>query len=558
MQRSMTPNTNVKKSRSRKSKDKAHLIEERLQPITDIYQGEDYSSSNNKIEIKMVVDSAYIEAPKTDSYNTTSIKIGAVSGKAKEYKREALQKAIDDFLDPSRRATHLHILRLSPYWISALAGEEKLVGHRMGSFRNMLILYRLVEICLAAVDALAYKEEEKIDKQLQSPASLLLRQRYLYLVQLPKLAADEDERLRLYDYIPGHSFLVRKAREAYASLLLNEDKALLAFAEVKSRNAPWDLDSEVRILLYTFSRRKGTTQLALSSCLWDFAKEGLPGQILTDTLLRRWFLAHDDLAEASAGVYALLKDGSRKINGLAAWGLKHSHGLNGAGLVLFTAGALVTPYLAIPLNLNLEWLKLVFMGLGIVIGLILPILVVLILSLSKQPLSSRQVFYPLALRVPAMGLVGVLAIAGLMDSLVRYTLNAFNRPWPALTIAIFSVVSAFAYILFEVQTRLTAHKKAVRRAFALWYRGLFSTIWLAIVTGWLADPIGLTACHSEEAVKMECVTTNYGLVIKLERAVDFLGGRISLDYVILVGAIALMAGVFTQIFWEDKAIAEPL
>lgn len=559
MKASSNSSTITNKTSSRKTKSEGMAINETLQPIESVYLGGDYSSSH-PVEIYKRGDTALIKIPDTTSFGASLIDMGAISDLAKQYKPESIQKAVQGFINPEHRATHLHLLHLSPFWIGALSRLEKILGHERGKFRNILILYRLVEICLEAIQALENDGEEKTS-QLQTSASLLLRQRYIYLAQLNPLAIQEREKLP--SFVPGYEFQIRKAREAYASLLLDEDRVLLAFSEVENGGKPWDLDGEVQLLLYGFSRIEGMTQqeaiqLISSSNLWSFAKSDLPDMILTDTLLRRWFLAHDDLASASAAVRGLL-DSDKKILKLAAGGLNRVYLLSGIGLAFFFAGAYLPEGWQIIPELALGWLKQALIYIGAFIGLILPFLsVITIVFLSQKPFSGRQVLYPLALRVPAMGLVGVLAIAGLADSLVRYTLNAFQWIWPALFVVICSIVAAFAYILFEVQTRIPVRQKAWRRASALWLRGVISTTWLAIVTGWLVDPIGITACTPEMETKIKCITNHFGSVISIERSANFLGGRISLDYIFLVGALALLVGVFTQIFWEDKAIAEPL
>lgn len=533
-------------------------IEEGLKPIKGIYQGDDYSSTAQiGLYPEKWTDNKQIIIPQTDSFSFGhyEFNVGPISEVAELFTQDVFRNVLEHFLAPEHRGTILHVLRLSPYWISALAEQEVLLEIKRGKFRNILVLYRLVELCLAAIQALDSSKEERVSR-LRNPAGLLLRQRFIYLAQLRLL---EDPDRPLSKYVPGYDFLLREAREAFADLLLDEERVLLTFAEVENGGKTWDLDSEVRLLLFEFSRLESNRKnyLKFGDALWSFAQRDLPGLILTDTLLRRWFLAHDDLDEASAGVHALMKT-DLSIPKWAAWVLRHANYLSLVGLVLFFASAFILRNLSLRPERLHEWLVAIGIYGGAFIGLIPPFLSVLaIMCSSKRQLVSRQVLYPLALRVPAMGLVGVLAIAGLMDSLVQYTLNAFDRLEPALFIVLGSIAAAFAYILFEVQTRIPVRQKAWLRAFALWFRGIVSTLWLAIITGWLVDPIGIAACDPQHAAT-SCVTTSYGSVIELHRFVDFLGGRLSFDYVVLMGAIALLVGVFTQIFWEDKAIAGPL
>ena len=197
------------------------FIPENLRPIVGIFQGSDYSTANS-IEICKPAIDAWIIVPETPFFPKSSINIKNISDIAKEYKPESFQEAVRNFLNPEHRSTHLHLLRLSPYWISALSEREKIFGHKQGKFRNLLILYRLVEICLAAIQALE-NDREGLASQLQISACLLMRQRYLYLAQLDALLEDDEN---ISNYVPGYIFHIRQAREAYASLLLDEDPSL--------------------------------------------------------------------------------------------------------------------------------------------------------------------------------------------------------------------------------------------------------------------------------------------------------------------------------------------
>lgn len=528
------------------------IVEECLRPVATLYQGQDYSGAN-AIEIKTARGEGSVEItiPETNSYNSAVVPVGEIFDRLKFYPESAIQNAARSFLVPIHRETMLHFLELAPFCLCELATRDTLLGRARGSFENILILYRLSEIFLAAIELLR-EDAEGQGGQFQVPGILLLRQRYLYLAQLSPLSQPPDYDLN--KFVSGYSIRIRRARQAYADILLNEeDRALLAFAEVENGHR-WNLDGEVTLLICSFTRRQKTTNehrseiipLELSPIPWPFAREIMADHILTDVLLRRWFLAHDNLRGLSFCLPALYH-GLRFIERLAAKLVVNIYALAGIGLLLFLAGFAFPQTTLFPLA-------------GILLGLLLPLVLLCALFFSKKPLSARQALYPLALRVPAMGLVGVLAIAGLMDPLVRFTLNGFDRFLPALFIFGTCMAAALAYIFFEVQTRTLVLGQAIRRAVYLGVCGLVSTLWLAAITGWLVDTIAISHCSPDDmAAGVQCVlVAPYGEVLQFTRHISLFGERISLDYLLLVGALALLVGVFTQIFWEDKAIAEPL
>ncbi len=539
------------------------LVEESLQPSEGIYLGEDYSGAN-KIVLRAVVEPdkdgknhekrVLMEIPATGSYPSAWISMGRINDRNDYFRDEEIQNAAKALHDCAERATILHVLRLASFWLSDQAEEEKLLGWERGSFRNLLILYRLAEICLAAIDRLE-KELDPVEVQFQAPAALLVRQRYLYLAQLPCLAEEAGEKLS--EFVSGYRGLIRRARQAYARLLIEqEDQLSLAFAETRNLPDSWSLDCEATLLIYVFKREEEKpAHVRITGQIWPFAQEVLADHFLTDTLLRKWFLAHDNVAGAAECVKAFYQE-QKGWQRRAACILENTYWWGGTGLLLFFAGMAAT---SLPPNLS-ALAQPILLVLGVLTGVAVPLASLVTIFRSKRPLSSRQSLYPLALRVPAMGLVGVVAIAGLVDAFVRFTLNGLERFWYAIFIIAACWIAAFAYIFFEVQTRTPAPSQAGRRALRLWSCGLISTTWLAILTGWLVDPVGLTRCAAEEqAVRGACeLLPPYGQVLAMMRSVLFLGARISVDYILLVGAIALLVGVFTQIFWEDRAIAEPL
>lgn len=565
-----------------------HFIEH-LTPKEDIYLGKDYSiPPDSMVALEPETSeglSFLLKFPRTHIFADEQVEVGPLFARELEFQSFDFEvKTYDEetcAYDDSRKkktnkyhqvaeqitkrpqhATIIHALTLSPYWIGALSRQDRLLEQKKFSFLNLLILYRLIEVCLLAI-AILEESSDKPDPRFQTTLILLMRQRFLYLAQL---SVTHDRPDKFDEYLPGYRSRIRAARREYAQVLLEqEDEAAQAFAQVESDDPLWDMDQEALLLLYQVRRQEGV--LTFRTDIWDIAQRNMEDSLLTDTLLRKWFLAHDSLNQTAHCVKAIyLNAHVAKKRWRECWHkfiagrLASIYNLLALGLAFF----FIWFFLSLPFFSQFRYidvLRYVILFASSVIGLVIP-LVATISSVvfSKQTFISRQALYPLALRIPAMGLVGTLALAGLADAFVTYALNAFQYPGPASVIAVGSLAGSFLYIYFEVQTRVERKRQAIRRASCLWVKGLVATTWLAILTGWLADPVGLTECKEalNVAGKICDLDPTYGMVIKLHRAVVLFGARLSFDYILMVTVLALLFGVFTQIFWEDKTIAEPL
>lgn len=475
--------------------------------------------------------------------------------------------------------TVLHILELSPFWISYLADNERgLFGQKRTNllhdgtsepdFSYFLSLYRLVKTCLSAIDQfpdVGYKNQPGVrflPDSLRSARALLQRQHFLYLGILSWFAAreqtaEEDKKeISVQRYLPGLNSLVRLARREYASLLLDEEEqAALAFSRVDCGGQVWDLDQEADLLLYAIELDHGGVP-RMSNRLWSFASETMQDRLLTDMILRRWFLAHDDLAGAARVIQQLVRQQPGKVS-LASWlagQVGRIYAWLGAGLVLLLLAGWATAAFP-PRSVLVVWLAPVP---GLVVGLIFPMLITGVV-IARSNAISRQALYPLALRIPAMGLVGVLAMSGLADPLAKFCFNAFApKVWGVgLFLVLVSLAAAFLYTFFEAHVRTGRRWKALLRAGRLWLVGWVSTLWLAMVSAAIADAIGLTACEPGAYSPTPGFCTSAG-VLTFHSGFFLWGLRFSYDYILVISAMALLVGVFTQIFWEDKAIAEPL
>jgi len=459
------------------------------------------------------------------------------------------------------------LLIWAPFWLDAWLGQGWF--NTWLPWEMLLILYRFTEALLETIQEWHYPAP-----QLNESFLLLLRQRFRYLVGLQK-SDSRNWKKRL----PDHESAVRRARQEYGEALLTKpDMAELAFGRA-AMDAGWSLDEEVQMLIFDRNH------------LWPFAFQEQVDRLFTDRLVREWMLARDDISSATRVVQALLSRSAVQFDALTAdssgkssiqtrqHSLGHSffYWLLGNVRRLTILGALFAMFglasgsilnlsevASIPVELLVAVIWLMYV-LALLSGLCLACVLAAMLGAvfrRKPTRLSRQSLYLLVVRIPAMGLVGVLAAAGLADAYINFAFNGFSGSvWlVSIVILLASLSAAYLYILLEVKTKVDDPKQARKRSCSLWWYGWAASFWLALFSAWSADAIGLTHCEPpcRPQALNPCISWNGWSVIPLQHWTTLFGQRISLDYVVIVSALALLVGVFTQIFWEDKSIAEPL
>lgn len=525
--------------------------------LLEYRQSEPLFKKLSDFTLKKRSDGWYI-AVEQPGYLAFESPLGRLMDKEDDRSAETVEEFAARLADPQagNRSGRMRFLQSAPFLLDLLEQRKDFRQQYQDTLLRWVALYRMSEILLAAVDL--WNAPSLFEK----PRLLLLRQRYRYLASLAQLTNRVDERRK---YLPDYDYLIGSAREAYGHALVSKtDLVELALGQARppEDKKEWELDDEVRLLILNDSE------------LWPFAwKERSDTQAqFTDWLLRNWLLARDDLKGTIQVLRAVLlykrSSGwpsvvvSRLVGWLLSW--MHTFVIIGAFLI---AVALIVPQLVN--GWISRFASMPAANQGATLGYLLVLLALLSLGLAGlglfgavvlKELRGRQILYLLVLRVPAMALVGILAGAGLADAYIRFAFRGLDNLAPALLLAASALGLAFFYILFEVQVRVNNLAAALQRAVRLWLYGWASTIWMAVFTGAMADVIGLTRCSAEDLL-VEGLCQLPGAwhgYLNLPRFAEYFGYRISFDYVLLVSTLALMVGVFTQIFWEDKAIAEPL
>lgn len=421
------------------------------------------------------------------------------------------------------------LAQTAPFRLDAL-GAEQLAGYAPDSPKATLLRYRLAEIALALLDAAPAPLPDHDLIHL-----LLRRQRFRYLSALAGWAGCK----RAFGTEPTFTQRWREARWALAEPLLEQPRrAELAFdlAEPPPGGA-WDVEAELRALVFAGNDAPLAVATATAA-----------DRQLTDTIIRRGFLARNNLGDATRAVAALAARGE----GAAGWparALPHGH-------AWFIGWSLLAAFFFWLGGLGLGWWAGPFLVAGAA-AVVAPALGWL--ALWRQPGLQRAALYPLALRVPGLAVLGLSLVAGLSGYL-PYAFNAWGAPgagraWPQVAVAWFIFLAAplvtLLYVMTETLGRVHERRPALRRA--LWLTAYLwaMVFWLSLLAGWFAAPVGMMACAAGQA---GCV----GGQLALTRAVAFPGGPVSTDFVFFVGALALLVGLLTQLFWEDKSVAEPL
>lgn len=419
------------------------------------------------------------------------------------------------------------VLRWSPFWLD---DRHKLAypDYPEDSFENRLIRYHLAEICLSLLEQL--RSRPNLPFNLQDSHILLLRQRFRYLAALPA------EKISDYEYT------LRIARETYAHFLLEKtERVELAFARAKSPGSEsWSLDDEYRLLLTNDQ----------TNTLWPIAHHTPSDTALTHRLIRQGLLGRNHLAAATDTVANLMtvtpSSSSRFWRGartIIAQGLRRFH----IWICLLTSLAAIIFCWSNQSNTRL------FLTTAI-LTLIPPAMIWLAAALLMR--GQPVILYPLALRIPAMALLGVIGITGLSDTYTTFALNAWDAPVIAYLITIFCLFVAVGYLFFQSVTRTKDWRSASYRTLLLSGYTLAAAFWISLAVAWFSDPLGFTACNLQQT---NCIV--YGPLtghLQLNRSVILFGQRVSKDFTFFFTALSLLIGVLTQLFWEDKSVTEPI
>lgn len=441
--------------------------------------------------------------------------------------RLSLETITAQILERNRVADLSGVLFWSPFWLDD-GRKLPYSDHPEHSPEHLLIRYHLAEICLSLLEQLRSRPNLPIN--LQDVHVLLLRQRFRYLAALPA------EKISDYEYT------LRIARETYAHFLLEKtERVELAFTRAEpSGSNSWSLDDECRLLLMNDQ----------TNALWPIAHRTPSDAALTHRLVRQGLLERNHLA-AATDVVANLVTAAPSASSRFWQGVRVFTALSLRRFHLWIC--LLTLLAAIAFSWSSQGNTRLF-AISAILTLIPPATIWLVTALfmGGQPI----VLYPLALRIPAMALLGVIGITGLSDTYTIFALNAWDTPTIAYLVTGFCLFVAVGYLFFQTVTRTKDWRSAADRSLLLFGYTFAAAFWISLFMAWLADPLGFTACDPQQA---NCIAhdplTGH---LQLTRSVVLFGQRVSKDFTFFFAALSLLIGVLTQLFWEDKSVTEPI
>lgn len=437
-------------------------------------------------------------------------------------------KLAKDFLSKVNSYCQTAILKWSPFWL-----DDQFKKSSRSLSEKCIIFYRLADFFLALQQCI--QPEFTLSTRL-----LLQRQRFRYIAALQPLEMEQ-----VHGILPYYNQMVREARQAYGkSLLYDADQTELAMLEAETDCEPTlSADAEVEMLLYQPAQSSPLAAWFKPARMWKFSQFDSIDRLFSDLLIRRWMLNRDDLDGAARALQAILIADTRQTNkggDAPAWLWQIA-----AFLVRFFNPLLILLAILCTLGMCTGNHPIFIGSLAAAIGLVAIILLPVQILTQKKLYATWQLLYPLALRIPGMGLVGILAVSGLADQYLVFSATAWQPKTSLAAWTLFSLcmVASFAYVTFEAQTRTHSWGEALLRSIQLWLFGWASTLYLSIFNSWLSSIIGVYDCSDMTGKWMSASIGNV---------------TVSVDNILIVGAVSLLVGVFTQIFWEDKAIAEPL
>lgn len=410
------------------------------------------------------------------------------------YKPKNVLDALRVCLHGNQGQAFLHFLRYSPWLVADLSLEETVPSWHYG-----VMLGRLLEQL-----ATLLKEECLTGSRLRDTYRLLLRARYLVLVELTKQRGDVEE------YLPELDSEVREAWQAWGETLLEAPQEVGLLLDRYGGGA----EVEGQRLLF---RPDGST--------WPFTEDGVE-MLFTQRLFRRWFLPRYDVQ----GVMQALAQLPGRLPGLR----RKLPRLQTASVWLALGG------LGLPLLWELLWPG--HTPVWLVTGAWWLACLLVLAALATSWLESHLLQYSLP-RITLAIFVGYLALVSSSELMTLAILAFSDHQLLALALAAVSLLMAFAAIYVEARRYVGDGPLAVHRA----GRVLFIAGARALTIGWLLlAPAGSLLLDGVDATN-NVLTWSGPLRMEIYPQLIF-----------VLAPLALFIGIFVQTIWEENPLTHPL
>ncbi len=416
----------------------------------------------------------------------------------------------------------LQVINASPYWMQDFVrqvnedGSGSLIGGNQAHYlnQNLLVLYRILAIFYA------YLEAEDRQDVFQLTRCLLSRQLFRLATTLYVFGGNGkiDEKQEAD---------IRKWRKIYGNYLaLQPDITRLALNEGENTEAGLGLsfEDEAKMLLFYETKIEKLKKVANST---------IGDRDLSDLLIRKYMLSTDDLWGVGREITHLVSfrnNGNGNLRNLMIRTFLPTFPF----LVITSAILAILSYWSLTLP-DLGWdtfdppMKYSILATSSLCIFVAAWVMFIIIFLTTSGYWKYKLVYLLAIRVPAMNFVGAIAILGLGEKILKF---AGGLPKDSLLIVLLGLLlPSLVYIFGEISTRNQSTPTLILRTlFITAYSYSFSVLIASILV---------------------TVTPSLGVISPQDISQP-------VSFVMIVGALLMMIGVFTQIFWEEKSLIDPL
>jgi hypothetical protein len=310
--------------------------------------------------------------------------------------------------------------------------------------------------------------------------------------------------------------LVRLAREARSTWA----RALLAYQDY-TELANLDIETEARLLVWENACHAGARVLSIrTSAIIDGRSDPLPPQDEPSVAFAVWF------GREFFSRRFMLRDLLHIPSLSTRWDRALKHTVVGLGVVVLCAVASAAVLTAWPDHLptwrDIAWPHWAALGAGAAAYLII----------ITGTVASESFAYPFALRFGAGVVIGS-ALALALPPEWAHSLSRLDR---ILTVSLGLTLASYGYLVVEARLHgLAGWRTVLARSLAVLFTGLAHAAFLATVAVCVLAPVFI-----ENWDTLDLGTREFSVAI------------------LLIGSLAVAAGVFLQILWDDRPVTYPL
>ncbi len=432
----------------------------------------------------------------------------------------------------------MELIRAAPIWIDTLILKDGIVlGYSITDHERTVIALRVTQALIYFLESL---EPASYDQN--QTYFLLLRLKYNLLRRYDQhLRSEEAPSIDIFEGEFDREFL-RTHKLCAEKIIEQPDLVRMSLRNLYGKEI--SLTGEADTLLYAPAPiQHGSLYTTNPDIVLQLFAEEHEGAYQVDYLLRRFYLYHDDLTGVSRYLSTLAKrkksnGGNRILRNFIAffiqWGRQ---GIILSAILFFLFVFSPTTFFSTSHRPAIDFMVAIFL----LISLIVPTLAMLAAWFEKPFHWMYQMFYPFAMRVPAMIVVGTFAT----NQLLHVGDIVDLPPGLEILIVVFLAAASLGYMLTEVGSKKLPNLNIFYRCLALFlYTAAIST-WVSVIN------IFFDMFYN---FRSDYLLGGTGIITLALESI----AKIPILHLMIYIGLILMIGVFTQIFWEDRSLAEPL